>query len=120
MSFAGVDNGDANGSYQFGNSSAYSGLSTSVRPAADGIYRMSISLQFTGISNAEIEIQIRVGGTAIASAKRSKGTGIDESMVSFFYTKLLSAGDTIDVVYRANSGSATLAAGSAFEVLKLG
>ena len=120
MTFASIDNTDPDTSYQFGDSTAYTGLNTSVRPSADGVYRMDVALQFTGISNAEIEIQIRVGGTAIASDKRSKGAGIDESMISFYYAKYLSSGDTIDVVCRVNSGSATLAAGSAFEILKLG
>lgn len=118
--FATVGNTTPAGSYRIGDvvTNFTLGADTvTIRTA--GIYRIDISLQFENAANAEIETQIRVNNTAIATAKRSKGASITDSMTSFYYTKYLSVDDVVDVVNLVSSGGADLAAGSAMEIVKL-
>jgi len=120
LTFATVGNTTPAGSYRIGDvvTNFTLGADTvTIRTA--GIYRIDISLQFENAANAEVETQIRVNNTAIATAKRSKGASITDSMTSFYYTKYLSVDDVVDVVNLVSSGGADLAAGSAMEIVKL-
>lgn len=120
MDFATVSNTSPTGSYRIGDVVTNFTLSVNeLTVLTAGVYRIDVSLQFENAANANIETQIRVNSTAIATAKRSKGGAITDSMTSFYYTKYLSSNDIIDIVNLVSSGGAELAAGSAVEIVKL-
>jgi len=118
--YAGVDNATATASFNQDDAGRLplNTPRTDVRILTEGIYRISISLYVTDITNGTIlTTNIKSGSDTIAEATRDKGNNITRSMVSFFWSGLLTTtDDNIEVNVSVSAGSCTIAQGSILEV----
>ena len=123
LTYAAVDNTSATASFNQDdkNELPLNNTFTDVRILTEGIYRISISLYVKTIANGTVlTTNIKSGATTIAEATRDKGTNITQSMVSFFWSGLLSTTDNnIEVNVSVSSGSCTIAQGSILEVERI-
>ena len=123
LTYAAVDNTSATASFNQDdkNELPLNNESTDVRILTEGIYRISISLYVKTIANGTVlTTNIKSGATTIAEATRDKGTNITQSMVSFFWSGLLSTtNNNIEVNVSVSSGSCTIAQGSILEVERI-
>lgn len=123
LTYAAVDNTSATASFNQDdkNELPLNNNFTDVRILTEGIYRISISLYVKTIANGTVlTTNIKSGATTIAEATRDKGTNITQSMVSFFWSGLLSTTDNnIEVNVSVSAGSCTIAQGSILEVERI-
>jgi len=120
LEYAAVNNASATGSFNQDDKGMLplnAGL-TDVRILTEGIYRVAVSLYVTNITNGTIlTTNIKSGANVIAEATRDKGNNITRSMVSFFWSGLLTTTDNnIEVNVSVSAGSCTIAQGSILEV----
>jgi len=120
LTYAAVDNATATASFNqddAGRLPLNTGR-TDVRILTEGIYRVAVSLYVTDITNGTIlTTNIKSGSDVIAEATRDKGNNITRSMVSFFWSGLLTTTDNnIEVNVSVSAGSCTIAQGSILEV----
>lgn len=120
LEYAGVDNTTATASFNQDDAGRLplNANNTDVRILTEGIYRVAVSLYVTNITNGTIlTTNIKSGADVIAEATRDKGSGITRSMVSFFWSGLLTTtDDNIEVNVSVSAGSCTIAQGSILEV----
>lgn len=120
LEYAEVDNATATASFNQDDAGRLplNAGGTDVRILTEGIYRVAISLYVTNITNGTIlTTNIKSGPDVIAEATRDKGNNITRSMVSFFWSGLLTTtDDNIEVNVSVSAGSCTIAQGSILEV----
>lgn len=120
LEYAGVDNTTATASFNQDDAGRLplNAGGTDVRILTEGIYRVAVSLYVTNIVNGTIlTTNIKSGSDVIAESTREKGNNITRSMVSFFWSGLLTTtDDNIEVNVSVSAGSCTITQGSILEV----